>query len=180
MFDIKIGEELTEIYFKSDVLLLTCVFEKFIKVSVIEFDINPLFLVSLPGYTWQYGLKYTGINLQTLQDKDMILLLENNLRGGISSVMSVRYVKSDDNKKILYIDAKNIYGHSMSQPLPYDEIKFDKNVILEDILNNPYDSDIGYLFQFDLKYTDKKRENIKFPICSRKQKKLFLMILVII
>ena len=65
-FNIKNGEELTEIYFKSDVLLLTCVFEKFIKVSVNEFDINPLYCVSLPGYTWQCGLKFTGINLQTL------------------------------------------------------------------------------------------------------------------
>ena len=71
-FNIKNGEELTEIYLKSDVLLLTCVFEKFIKVSFNEFEINPLYCVSLPGYTWQCGLKYTGINLQTLQDKDMI------------------------------------------------------------------------------------------------------------
>ena len=87
-FKIKNGEELTEIYLKSDVLLLACVFEKFIKVSVNEFGINPLYCVGLPGYTWQCGLKYTGINLQTLRDKDMILLLENNIRGGISSVMA--------------------------------------------------------------------------------------------
>ena len=102
--------------------------ENFIKVSINEFDIIPLFCVSLPGYTWQCGLKYTGINLQTAQDKDMILVLENYIRGGISSVMGDRYIKSDDNKKILYIDATNLYGNSMSQPLPFDEIKFDKNV----------------------------------------------------
>ena len=58
----------------------------------------------------------------------MILLLENNIRGGISSVMGDRYVKSDDNKKILYLDANNLFGHSMPQPLPYDEIRFDGNV----------------------------------------------------
>ena len=69
-FNIKNREELTEIYLKSDVILLACVFEKFIKVSVNEFGINPLYCVSLPGYTWLCGLKYTGINLQTLQDKD--------------------------------------------------------------------------------------------------------------
>ena len=65
-FNIKNGEEITEIYFESDVLLLACVFEKIIKVSVDEFGINPLSCVSLPGYTWQCDLKYTRINLQTL------------------------------------------------------------------------------------------------------------------
>ena len=146
-FIIKKGKELTEIYLKSDVLLLACVFEKFIKVSVNEFGINPLYSVSLPGYTWQCGLKYTGINLQTLQDKEMIFLFENNLRGGISSVMGERYVRSEENKKILYVDANNLYGHSMSQPLPYDEINFDRDFKLEDILNTPDDSDIGYLLK---------------------------------
>ena len=98
--------------------MLACVFEKFIKVSVNEIRINPLYCVSLPGYTWQCGLKNTVINLQTLQDIGMILLLENNIRGGISSVMGDRYIKSDVNKKILYIDANNLFGHSMSEPLP--------------------------------------------------------------
>ena len=40
----------------------------------------------------------------------------------------------------------------MSQPLPYDEIKFDKNVKLEDILNTSDDSDIGYILAVDLTY----------------------------
>ena len=170
-FNIKNGEELTEIYLKSDVLLLACVFEKFIKVSINEFKINPLYCVSLPGYTWQCGLKYTGINLQTLQDKDMILLLKNNIRGGISSVMGNRYVKSDDNKKILYEDANNLYGHSMSEPLPYDEIKFDNNVELDDIVNTPDDSDIGYLIEVDLIYPDNIKEKTKnFPFAPVNKK----------
>ena len=59
-------------------------------------------------------MKNTDIKLQTIQDKDMILLLENKIRGDISSVMGDRYVQSDNNKKILYIDAKNLYGWAMS------------------------------------------------------------------
>ena len=97
IFNIKNGKELTEIYLKSDVILLADVFEKFIKISIEEYGINPLYFVSLPGYTWLCGMKYTNIKLQTLQDKDIILLLENNIRGGISSVMGDRYIKSNDN-----------------------------------------------------------------------------------
>ena len=170
-FKIKNGKELTKIYLKSDVLLLACVFEKYIKISINEYKINPLYFVSLPGYTWQCGLKYTGMNLQTLQDRDMILLLENNIRGGISSVMGDRYIKSDENKKILYIDANNLYGHSMSEPLPYDEIKFDNNVNLEDILNTPDDSDVGYFTEIDLKYPDSikfKTRNFPFAPVNKK------------
>ena len=150
--------------------LLTCVFEKFIKVSIIEFDINPLYCVYLPGYTWQCGLKYTGTNLQTLQDKDLILTLENKIRGGISAVMGDRYVKSDETKKILYMEATNIYGHSMIQPLPYDEIEmwychpdlYMKK--LDEILNTPDDNDIGHFVVVDLKYPDNIKKKTKtFP-----------------
>ena len=94
----------------------------------------------------------------------MILLLENNIGGGISAVVGDRYVKSDEKKKFLYKDANNLYGWAMSEYLPYDEIKFDKNVILEDILNTPDDSDIGYYIEVDLKYPDKMKEETKqFP-----------------
>ena len=170
-FNIKNGKELTEKHLKSDVLLLACVFEKFIKVSVNEIGINPLYCVSLPGYTWQCGLKYTGIKLQTLQDKDMIWLLENNRHGGISSVMGDRYVKSGDTEKILYIDSNNLYGHSMSQPLTIDEIKFNQNVELEDILNTPDDSDIGYFVEVNLTYPDNIKEKTKnFPFAPVNKK----------
>ena len=153
LFNIKNGEELTYLFLKTNVLLLTCVFEKFVKVSVKEFVINPLYCVSLPGYTCECCLKYTGIHLQTLQDKDLILTVENNIRGGISSVMGDRCVNTDENKNILYMDSTNLYGHSMSQPLPYDEIEmwhghpdlYMNN--LDEILNTPYDSDIGYFMK---------------------------------
>ena len=153
---------MTELYLKSDVVLLADVFEKFIKISVEEYEINPTYCVILPGYTWQCGLKYTEIKLQTLQDKDMISLIENIIRGGISSVMGDRYIKSDENNKIIYVDANNLYGHSMSEPLPYGEIKFDNSVKLQDILNTSDDSDIGYLVEVDLKYPDSIKQKTKY------------------
>ena len=147
-------------------------FEKFIKVSVIEVGINPLYCVSLPGSTWGCGIKYTGISLQTLQNKYLILTLENNIRGGKTIVMGDRYVKSNENKKILYLDANKLNGHSMSQPLPHDDIEMWHGhpdlymKWLEEFLNTEDDSDIGYFVEVDLRYPDKIKEKTKsFPFC---------------
>ena len=77
-------------------------------------------------FTWLYlavRFKKPGINFKTLQDKELFLKLENIIRGGMSSVMGDRYVKSDETKKLLYIDATKLYGHFMSELLPYDKIE---------------------------------------------------------
>ena len=146
------------------------------KVSAEKYGINPLYCVSLPGFTYQCALKYTDIKLQTLQDKDLFLLIENNIRGGISSVMGDRYVKSDE-KKILYVDANNLYGHSISQMLPYDEIEMwhgHPDLLMNwlgEILNTPDDNEIGYFLKVDLKYPDNIKEKTKnFPFCPENRK----------
>ena len=88
----------------------------------------------------------------------MTLLLENNIRGGICSVMGDRHAKSDGNKKTLYIDAEIFCGHAKSQPLPYDEIETwrshaeDYMAKLEETLKTPHYSDIGYFLEVDIKY----------------------------
>ena len=59
----------------------------------------------------------------------------------------------------------------MSEPLPYDEIKFDQNVKLEDILNTPDDSDVGYFVEADLLYPDNIKEKTKnFPFAPVNKK----------
>ena len=78
-FDLKNGEQLCELYLKSDVILLVVVFENFFEKSMEKNGIDHLFSVSLLGYTGQRRMKCTGIVLKTLQYKDMILLLQNNI-----------------------------------------------------------------------------------------------------
>ena len=80
------------------ILFYLRVSEKFLKISINKIDITPLFCVSPAGSTYQSGLKHSSIRLQTLQDKDEILLFENKFTGGISSVMGDRYVKSVEKK----------------------------------------------------------------------------------
>ena len=60
----------------------------------------------------------------------------------------------------------------MSQPLPYDEIRFDNNVTLEGILKTPDDSDIGYFIEADLIYPNNIKEKTKhFPFAPENKKK---------
>ena len=61
--------------------------ENFLKVSANKFAVNPFYSVSFLGYTMQSGSKYNGIDLQTLQDNVLILLLENIIRVVLGSVM---------------------------------------------------------------------------------------------
>ena len=77
------------LYLKMDVLQLADVFENFVEKSTLMYGINRLYIYSGPGYTWKAGLKLTNIKLDFIHSKELLLLLENNIRGGISSVMVI-------------------------------------------------------------------------------------------
>ena len=180
--NIKNGQELTMLYLKMDVLQLTNVFENFVESSTREYKINPLYSYSLPGYTRKAGLKLTNIKLDFIKDKELLLLLENNIRGGISSVMGDRHVQSDENKQILYIDANNLYGWAMSQYLPSGEFailplnpcNYTDNYNLEqlvDLLQIPDDNEYGFFIECDLEYPVEIKEKTKnFPFCPYQTK----------
>ena len=79
-------------------------------------------------------------------------------------------------KKIIYMDATNLNGHSMIQPLPYDELDMWHGhpdlymTWLEEILNTPDDSDIVFFVEVDIKYPDNMKEKTKnFPYCPENE-----------
>ena len=143
------------------IILPTRVSEKFTNFSVHQYVINPLFWVSLPGFTMQCGMKCTGKYLKTLQGKNLLLLLGTNSRGRIPTVMADRSVKWDK-KKILYIDANNFYGWAVSQSLPYVENRFDKDVKMEENFITPDDSDIKSILEFVKNYPDIMKNKTKY------------------
>ena len=179
-YNITTAQELTMLYLKMDVLQLTDVFENFVEKSTLEYGIKPLYSYSLPGYTWKAGLKLTKIKLDYIKCKELLLLLENKIRGGISSVMGPRFIESNENTKLLYIDANNLYGWAMSQYLPTGDFKKMRsfaqnchesdsalmNEITEGILNTPDDNEFGYFIECDLEYPAEIKEKTEnFPLC---------------
>ena len=171
LFNIKNGRELTELYNKADVILLADIFEKFNKVSISEFGINPLYHISLPGTTWSDGLKYTKYELELIKNVDFFQMFENCIRGGMSGVFGDRYIKSDNNAVILHIDMNNLYGISMLQHLPTSNFQiYESNSITESFINkvlSTHDcSNLGYVLLVYLIYPDNIKYKTKnFPFC---------------
>ena len=173
------------IFKKMDVPQLADVFENFVEKATLEYSIYLLYSYSLSGYTWKAGLKTTKIKLDFIKDTKLLLLLENIIRGGISSVMGPRYIESDENTILCYLDANNLYGWTMSQYLPtgdFRKIKFLENddyehdsVLMDEnkkyILSTPDDNEYGYFIEGDLEYPaeiTEKTEN--FPFCPYQTK----------
>ena len=71
-------------YLKKDVLLLTDIFENFIKFCLKHYELDPCHYFSSPGLGWDAMLKMTDVKLEKISDTDKYLFIEKGSRGGIS------------------------------------------------------------------------------------------------
>ena len=123
-----------DLYVRSDTLLLADVFENFRKACIKTYELDPAHFISLPGLAWQACLKKAGVELELLTDYDMLLMIEEGIRGGICHAVhryakaNNRYMKNYDKSKessyIQYLDANNLYGAAMSEKLPINRFKW--------------------------------------------------------
>lgn len=73
-----------ELYLKTDVLLLTDVFENFREICLSIHQLDPAHYYTTPGLSWDAMLKTTEIRLELLTDIDMIRHIQCGIRSGIS------------------------------------------------------------------------------------------------
>ena len=118
-FGLKDLGEYNDLYLKTDVILLANVFEEFRKVCLKNYGLDPVHFYTAPGLAWK----------ACLLDPDMLLMFERRIRGGITKSVN-RWAKANNpymgsefnpDEKINYLqdlDANNLYGWAMSQPLP--------------------------------------------------------------
>ena len=165
-FGIKDLGEYTDLYIKVDVLQLADWFENFRETCLAYYSLDPAHFVTSPGLAWQAALKMTNIKLELLTDLDMHLMIEQGMRGGVS-VISHRwakannpylpdYVPHEQNSFIMYLDANNLYGWAMSQPLPTHGFHWltQEDISTSDFTTVPQDADMGYILEVDLTYPD--------------------------
>ena len=71
-----------DLYVQSDTLLLADVFENFRKACIKTYELDPAHFISLPGLAWQAYLKKAEGELELPTDYDMLLMIEEGIRGG--------------------------------------------------------------------------------------------------
>ncbi len=118
-----------DFYLSSDVYLLADVMENFRDICLKDYGLDPVHYYTLPNFGWDAMLYKTGIKLDNITDLEMYEMIEQGLRGGMCQV-SHKHAKANNkymkeyNKDVIssylvYLDANNLYGLSMSNNLPY-------------------------------------------------------------
>jgi hypothetical protein len=163
-FGLQNMREYHDLYLLTDVLLLADVFENFRNFSMKNYMLDPAHYYTSPGLSFDACLKMTRAKVELLTDSDSLLFFESAIRGGVSMITH-RYAESNnplikdynpekEHSYIQYFDANNLYGWSMSQPLPVAEFKFMSRYEIDqlDIMSVPDDAETGFMLEVDLSY----------------------------
>ena len=157
-FNMKTMRDYHDLYLKSDVLLLSDVFENFRDVCLDNYRLDPIFYYTAPGLAWDACLKITKVELELLHDYEMLMMVEKGIRGGVSMI-STRYGKANNpymkdydpdqpTKFISYLDANNLYGWAMCKPLPTKGFRWMNREELKDWKSMPC------ILEVDLEYPE--------------------------
>ena len=175
IFDMKTMRDYHDLYLKSDVLLLSDVFENFRDVCLDNYSLDPMFYYTAPGLAWDACLKITKVRLELLADYDILMMVEKGIRGGVSMI-STRYGKANNpymkdydpdqpTKFISYLDANNLYGWAMCKPLPTDCFRFMSKEELKNWKNQPC------ILEVDLEYPEKLHDlHNDYPLAPERVK----------
>ena len=136
-------------------LLLADVFEAFRAMCHTKYGIGPAHSFTAPSFSWQAALRMTKVKLELLSDHDMHLFVENAIRGGVSTI-SHRFARAnvpgtdgyDETKppsRLIYWDANNLYGYSMSQYLPVRAFKWMEQLRLKKVNEDVQNGDMGFV-----------------------------------
>ena len=188
-----------KLYLKTDVLLLACVFESFRNVCLSQYGLDPSYYVSSPNLSWDAMLKITNVELECISDVDMFQMIDSGIRGGICGIshrqatannplMGEEFFESEKPLSyLLYLDANNLYGYAMAQPMPFGEFQWVGKEELGEIdwLKQTRDQPWGYIVECDIDYPESlhdvhndypllpTRKKIRFNMLSDFQREIF-------
>ena len=161
-FDCQSFGDYLMVYLKLDVLLLASVFERFRQKTLEQDGLDPVHFVSLPGLSFLSAFKMTGESIDLLNDIEMYTFFERGIRGGMTFVNKhlvrsevITHNNTDLFQHLAYIDENNLYGNSLSKPLPHSEFCWVEDVsdfTHDFILGLNEEGEWGFTLEVDLGY----------------------------
>ena len=146
-------------------ILLADVFETFRDLCMTNYELDPAWYYTAPGLAWDAALRMTKVELELLTDIEMLDMVEEGIRGGVSSIMhrhgkaNNKYMGKDFNPEnprmyLVYLDVNNLYGWAMSEPLPTKGFKWMTKEELQDWKKFLDCEGQGCILEVDLKYPE--------------------------
>lgn len=171
----------SDVYLKSDVMILSDIFENFRHVCMDTYKLDPAHYFTAPGLAWNALLKCTHIKLELLTDIDMLHFVEKGIRGGVvhcanrHAVANNKYIANYDastpTSYIMFMDINNLYGWAMLQNLPQGKFEWVENVENFSVEHVKDDGNVGYFLEVDLHYPEHLHDLHKdFPMCAERVK----------
>ena len=107
-FGIKSMGEYHDLYLKTDVLLLTDVFENFRDMCLSYYGLDPVYYYTLPNFAFDAMLKLTGIEIDLVYDQEMYEIIEAGLRGGMTQTTCKKVEANNKYWVVIMIQVKKV------------------------------------------------------------------------
>lgn len=158
----------SDLYLKTDVLLLADIFENFRNncLNVNLYGLDPCNYYTTPSLAFDAMLKVTDIEIELLTDVEKLAFIQKGIRGGLSQC-SLRKAEARNvytleepvanPSYLMYFDVNNLYGEAMTKKLPISDFNWVENGgewTTDQVMNIDTDADTGYILEVDIKYPE--------------------------
>ena len=164
-------------------MLLACVFQAFRDICYDTYGLDCAQYHGASNLSGDALLKVCKPDLHLLTVREQLELVENMMRGGVSSIYEQRlfqanncnlpnYVASKPSTYALMLDANNLYGGVMQNDhLPLKDFALDAHITLEEVLKISSTAQHGHIIEVDIDYPHEFHEARQdFPLAPSKLK----------
>ncbi|XP_066955706.1 uncharacterized protein [Macrobrachium rosenbergii] len=175
-----------EVYLKIDVGLLADVFLNWRQILLRQYGLDCAQYTTLPDYAYDAMLKKTGVVLDYPYDISTYLQIQENVRGGFTTVVRQHSVARNEDignlregeeeaSYILYQDFNSLYPFSMTGKLPTGDIRQlseeEKSSFMKSNFPSSDDDEVGYWLVIDTKPLSAEAavNTDELPLCLHKR-----------